>query len=352
MVNWSTYTCTFVVMPLKFPVKISTNEMHTGGEPVRIVENGFPKIQGRTLLDKINHMKSDLDEYRKLLIWEPRGHFDMYGVLIVPSDIESCDFAAIFIHNEGYSTMCGHAVISLGRYAIEKGLVKNVTIPETRINIQCPCGPVTAYVTYDGQTTGDVRFQSVPCFVFKEDLPVEVPGYGNVVVDIVYGGAFYAIVSTEQFGLHVRKSSVSDLKAAAGATTDILRAQLKLAHPDTEGVSFVYGTILTDGNDAYSDEVTDTMCVFAEREVDRSPCGSGTSARIALQFFKNKVKVNQTRTFRGPSADTFTAKVVKEVSCGTYPAVITEVKGHGYFTGNSTFTLEENDARGRGFLLQ
>ncbi|XP_062591045.1 trans-L-3-hydroxyproline dehydratase-like, partial [Saccostrea cucullata] len=154
-------------MPLVYPVSISTTEMHTGGEPLRIIEKGYPEIKGRTLLDKINYLKSDLDEYRKLLMWEPRGHYDMYGALLVPSDIETCDFASIFIHNEGYSTMCGHAVIAIGRYAIEKGLVKNVTVPETQINIQCPCGPVAAYVTYDGQNTSAVRFQSVPCFVFK-----------------------------------------------------------------------------------------------------------------------------------------------------------------------------------------
>nr|XP_011453080.3 trans-L-3-hydroxyproline dehydratase [Crassostrea gigas] len=339
-------------MPLTFPVKISTTEMHTGGEPLRIVESGLPELQGATLLDKINYMRNNLDEYRKLLMWEPRGHSDMFGMLLVTPDIESCDFACIFIHNEGYSTMCGHALIAFGRYAIEKGLVKTITSPETRVNIQCPCGPVTAYVTYDGQSTGAVRFQSVPCFVFKTDLAVEVPCYGQITVDIVYGGAFYAIVPAGQYGLDIRESKVSDLREAAGATTDILRKQLKLSHPDTEGVSHLFGTIMTDGNDANLEEITDTICVFAEREVDRSPCGSGTSSRIALQYFKNKVKVNQSRTFRGPSGDVFIAKVVKEVNCGKYRAVVTEVKGQGYFCGNSTFTLEENDVTGRGFLLQ
>ncbi|XP_061172442.1 trans-L-3-hydroxyproline dehydratase-like [Saccostrea echinata] len=339
-------------MPLTFPVKISTTEMHTAGHVLRIIENGCPEIKGQTLLDKINYMKSELDEYRKLLMWEPRGHYDMFGALLVSPDIETCEFAVIFIHNEGYSTMCGHGLIALGRYLIEKGLVKNVTVPETQINIQCPCGPVTAYVTYDGQNTGAVRFQSVPCFVFKPDLTVEVPGYGKITVDIVYSGAFYAILSAGQYGLDVRNSSVSELRAAAGATTDILRAQMKFVHPDVKGVSFLYGTILTDGKDDYSDEITDTMCVFAEREVDRSPCGSGTSARIALQYFKNKVTINQTRTFRGPSGEVFKAKVVKEVSCGNHQAVVTEVKGQGYFCGNSTFTLEESDAAGKGFLLQ
>nr|XP_022304289.1 trans-L-3-hydroxyproline dehydratase-like [Crassostrea virginica] len=339
-------------MPLTFPVSISTTEMHTAGEPLRVVENGIPELQGATLLDKINYMRSHLDEYRKLLIWEPRGHYDMYGVLLVPPDIDSCDFACIFIHNEGYSTMCGHAVISLGRYAVKKGLVKNVTVPETRVQIQCPCGPVTAYVTYDGQNTGAVRFQSVPCFVFKPELAVEVPGYGQITVDIVYGGAFYALVPAGQYGLDIRESGVPALREAAGATTDVLRKHLELSHPETEGVSFVYGTILTDGNDDFSEDITDTMCVFAEREVDRSPCGSGTSARIALQYFRNKVKLNQSRAFRGPAGDTFNAKVVKEVMCGEFPAVITEVQGHGYFSGTATYTLEENDVTGKGFLLQ
>ena len=146
----------------------ATTEMHTGGEPLRIIEEGYPEISGITILEKIKTMKNKMEDSRKLLMFEPRGHFDMYGVLLVPPDNPSADIGAIFMHNEGYSTMCGHAILSLGRYLLDKGFVKNPKIPETRINIQCPCGLVESYVKYDGKKTGAVRFLSVPAFLFAK----------------------------------------------------------------------------------------------------------------------------------------------------------------------------------------
>ena len=148
-------------------IKIKTTEMHTGGGPLRIIESGYPDIKGETLLDKRRYVKEKFDHYRKLLMFEPRGHYDMYGVLLVKPDLPGCDIGAIFMHNEGYATMCGMAVIALGRYAVDRGLVKDVQTPETKVTIQCPCGLVEAFVEYDGQKTRRVRFQSVPCFVYE-----------------------------------------------------------------------------------------------------------------------------------------------------------------------------------------
>ena len=146
---------------------IVTTEMHTGGEPLRVVDKGQLVIKGDTILDKIKYCRQNLDHVRKLLIFEPRGHFDMYGVYLVEPDIPEADVGCIFFHNEGYSTMCGHAVLSLGRYLVDNKLVKTVTSPETRIVLQCPCGPVEAFVETDGKTTGMVRFKSVPSFAYK-----------------------------------------------------------------------------------------------------------------------------------------------------------------------------------------
>ena len=147
-------------------IRITTTEMHTGGEPLRIVENGFPEIKGGTILEKRRFIRENLDDIRKLIIFEPRGHFDMYAVILVKPDIVGVDIGTIFVHNEGYSTMCGHAVIALGRYAIDHGIVKNPVSPETKVVFQCPCGPVEAFVEYTNGKTGNVRFLSVPAFVF------------------------------------------------------------------------------------------------------------------------------------------------------------------------------------------
>ena len=147
-------------------LKITTTEMHTGGEPLRIVEAGFPAIKGTTILDKRKYIRENLDHIRKFIIFEPRGHFDMYGVVFVEPDISEADIGTIFIHNEGYSTMCGHAIIALGRYAIDHGIVKTPVSPETEVVFQCPCGRVEAFVEYNNGKTGNVRFHSVPAFVF------------------------------------------------------------------------------------------------------------------------------------------------------------------------------------------
>ena len=150
--------------------RIVTTEMHTGGEPLRIVEQGYPEILGDTILEQRAYAKNNLDHLRRLLMWEPRGHYDMYGALPVRPTVEGgADFAVLFTHNEGYSTMCGHAVIALGRYCIDKGIIKEPTAPETEVRIQCPCGLVKAYTEYDAVTkkTGGTRFHSVPSFAFK-----------------------------------------------------------------------------------------------------------------------------------------------------------------------------------------
>ncbi|XP_069116323.1 trans-L-3-hydroxyproline dehydratase-like [Argopecten irradians] len=336
-------------------VEIRTREMHTGGEPLRVIESGFPSPRGDTILDKIRYTREKLDSYRKFLMYEPRGHFDMYGALLVPADNTKADLATIFMHNEGYSTMCGHAVIALGRYAVDSGLVQSPSSPETRVAIQCPCGLVEAFVEYKDGKTGNVRFNSVPAFVFATDVAIDVPGYGHVTVDIVYGGAFYAFVDDTQYNFRLGEVSIQEVRNAAGATTDALKKKLKLSHPDSDDLAFLYGTIVTDGQDGKDgsrDTQSSNVCVFAERQIDRSPCGSGVTARIARQYHKGYVKLGQAKTFLGPSQAKFTAKAVKEMTYGGFKAVVVEVSGKGHYCGSSTFSLEEDDVIGRGFLLQ
>src|SRR3990172_3111753 len=181
-------------------------------------------------------------------MFEPRGHFDMYGVIPVESDDPAADLAVLFMHNEGYSTMCGHAVIALARWAVDSGRVA-ARAPETPVAIQCPCGLVRARVAIEDGRAGAVRFESVPAFAFALDAAVELPGRGRVALDIGYGGAFYALVPASVFGLDVGRSPVGALTEAAATVTEAVKAQLPLAHPDDPDLAFLYGTILTDGTD-------------------------------------------------------------------------------------------------------
>ncbi|XP_060572768.1 trans-L-3-hydroxyproline dehydratase-like [Ruditapes philippinarum] len=329
-------------------IQIETIEMHTGGGPLRIVKTGLPSIQGKTILDKIKYLRNNLEYVRKLIIHEPRGHYDMFGVYLV--DIEGADIGCIFIHNEGYSTMCGHAIIALGRYVIDHGIVQKPVSAETGIIMQCPCGPVEVFVQNDNGKTGDVRFNSVPSFLFKKDFDVEVPGYGKVTVDISYGGAFFAYMPVKQLGLDLSTTPTDRLRNAASLVTETLKGVLELSHPQSQDLAFLYGTILTDGKD--ESEESSHMCVFADKEVDRSPCGSGTTGRIAQLFGRGIIKLGQKRAFRGPAGAKFIAKAVKEVKFGCHNAVVVEVSGKGNYTGSSVFTLEADDEIGKGFLLK
>ena len=331
--------------------EITTLEMHTGGEPVRIITGGYPAILGATILEKRRYARDHLDHLRRMLMFEPRGHVDMYGVLPVAPDLASADLAVLFMHNEGYSTMCGHAVIALGRYAVDHHIVE-AQEPETTVTIQCPCGPVLVHVMVTNGKAGRVRFESVPAFAFALEKTVNTDTYGPVTVDIGYGGAFYAVVSANQFGLDVRTSRTRDLVDAAAAISAAVKAQVTLHHPDDNDLAFLYGTILTDEADVYTSQPTANICVFADAQVDRSPTGSGVTARIALQHRRKQIEIGQTRAFESITGAKFTGQAVRESTCGDFKAVIVEVAGEAHYTGECRFYLEDGDDIGQGFLLR
>lgn len=327
--------------------RIETVEMHTGGEPVRIVTKGYPAIPGGTILEKRRFARDHIDAFRRLIMFEPRGHYDMYGVLPVEPDIPGADMAVLFIHNEGYSTMCGHATIALGRYALDQGLIKPDAQGIARLKLQCPCGLVEVSVEKDGRA----RFVSVPAFAFALDKEIDLPGKGRIKLDIGYGGAFYAFLSAGEFGLDVRRSRTKDLVAAASAVTEAVKAQVKLHHPDDADLAFLYGTILTDGGDGAA-APSANVCVFAAEEVDRSPTGSGVTARLALLAARRQVAMGEWRQFESVTGSIFDGRVAAELTTGTFAAIRAEVAGHAYYTGQSVFTVEPNDPLAAGFLLR
>ncbi len=324
-------------------VELHTTEMHTAGEPVRIVTGGYPPVPGDTILAKRRHARDHLDHLRRLLMFEPRGHAGMYGVIPVEPDHPDADLAVLFCHNEGYSTMCGHATIALGRWALDTGLVA-ATPPDTAVRLQVPAGLVECRVG----AGGEVRFESVPAFALALDEKVEVPGYGPVVVDVAYGGAFYALARAADVGLDVRASPTRDLVDAAAAITASTAATVPIAHPGEPDLGFLYGTILVD--DAANLSPSSNVCVFAGRQVDRSPCGSGVTARIAADVARGRMEVGATREFAGPTGAAFTGTAVRSTAAGPHEAVVVEVGGRAFYSGRATFTLEEGDPL-PGFLL-
>lgn len=330
--------------------RISVLDMHTGGEPVRIVTGGYPPVEGATILDKRAFARDRLDHLRHLLIFEPRGHTDMYGALLVEPTLPGADLAVLFMHNEGYSTMCGHAVVALGRYAVDQGLVAPVE-PLTRVGIEAPCGLVVAHVEVTGGRSGAVTFESVPSFLFARDLAVELPGVGTVVGDVAYGGAFYMIADCRQFGLAFGESRIRDFVDAGTALSEAVRRTVSVSHPDHDDLGFLYGSILTDGGDGF-DRPSRNVCIFADAEVDRSPTGSGVTARMAMLHARGEVQADETRQFESITGSIFSARIASRTRVGDKPAVTVAVTGRAHYSGKAEYWLEDGDTLGRGFLLR
>ena len=330
---------------------IKTIEMHTGGEPLRIITEGIPLPNGLTLLEKRRYLREEADKYRRFLMFEPRGHKDMYGALIVPSDSEDADFGAIFMHNEGYSTMCGHAIIALGRYAIDQGLVKK-TGSKTSANIECPCGLVRASVQSDEEHSGAVTFESVPSFAFKLNQFVETPDYGPVELDIGYGGAFYGILDAASIGLDVRSSPIDQLAAAANQLSEGIRNQIKITLPIEPDLGYLYGIIFTDGQTGGNGVASANVCIFANGQIDRSPTGSGVTARLAAAAAKGEAEINMPHSFESITDAVFSGKIISHCQVGPYKAVTVQVGGRAHYSGIAEFTMEEDDMLAGGFLLR
>lgn len=321
---------------------LSTVEMHTGGEPTRIIVDGWPILAAPTLLGKRRECLEKHDHLRRGLMLEPRGHDGMYGALLVEPDHPEADLAVLFMHNEGYSTMCGHATIALARWAVDSGRVKGPTV-----RLQCPCGLVVANV----DTQGWVRFESVPSFVYALDRIARTSTWGPVAVDIAYGGAFYAFLSADSIGLDLRTSPMRAIVDAGEEIALAVAKAIPIEHADGPDLAFLYGTILTDGGDG-KDTPSRNVCIFAGRQVDRSPTGSGVSARMALQVARREAKLGEARKFESCTGSIFTGAAVREAPpVGPRKAVIVEVGGIAHVTGEATFRFDADDPLREGFSL-
>jgi proline racemase len=332
-------------------VILSTVEMHTGGEPTRIVVGGWPRFSGKTLLDKRREARERFDHLRRGLMLEPRGHDGMYGALLVEPDHPEADLAVLFMHNEGYSTMCGHATIALARWAVDSGRVpkRDPETPgsETIVRLQCPCGLVTARVATDGT----VRFESVPAFAYALDRIAPTRTWGPVTVDIAYGGAFYAFLSADSIGLDLL---ASPMRAIVDAGEEIAQAAAKavpIEHADEPDLAFLYGTILTDGGNG-ADRPSRNVCIFAGRQIDRSPTGSGVTARMALLMARREARVGDERRFESCTGAVFSGRVVREAAPVVgRRSVIVEVGGRAHQTGEARFRFDDDDPLKEGFSL-
>jgi proline racemase len=330
------------------PMRIKVVDMHTAGEPVRIITEGFPELRGADILEKRRCARDSHDHLRRALMLEPRGHAGMYGVVPVAPMSPLAVLGALFIHNDGYSTMCGHATIALGRWLVESGRVAACE-PETRFVVELPCGLVAVTCTVNGGRVSRISFESVPAFLSHAGVRIDVPGLGDVLVDVSYGGAFYAILPASQLGLDFFATPLEQLHAAACPVTDAARRTITIEHPDAEDLGFLYGTILTD--DAPPPQPTFNLCVFAEGQIDRSPTGSGVTARLARDHARGLIAPGTVRLFAGPTGVQFSGEVLHPADRSQENAVIVRVSGESSFIGEAAFAIEAEDPLRYGFSL-
>ncbi|MBL8271005.1 proline racemase family protein [Steroidobacter sp.] len=328
--------------------RISTIDMHTGGEPLRVITSGLPPIEGRTVLEKRRYFREHYDHLRTGLMWEPRGHADMYGAIVTPS--ETADFDVFFLHNEGYSTMCGHAIIALTKLALESGLVRKPS-DNPRLTINVPAGTIYAQAIMDADQVREVWFRNVPSFLYLREQECDVPGLGRVRFDVAYGGAFYAVVEAAPLGLQLTAQQYDRLIDYGRRIKQAVMMQFAIEHPFENELSFLYGTIFT-GPAAAPEHHSRNVTIFAEGEVDRSATGSGVSARAALHHAKGELPLNEKIWVESILGTMMSVRAVEETKFGSYQAVIPEVGGTASYTGRHEFYFDPADPLGAGFIFR
>jgi proline racemase len=330
---------------------IRTIDAHTAGEPLRLIVDGFPTIEGRTILEKRAWVEEHFDHLRTALMLEPRGHADMYGALLTEPEHPGSDAGVLFMHNQGYSTMCGHGVIAVVTLALEQGLI--VPRRPDELVLDAPAGSIQASAQVnrtDGTTrVAGVSFRNVPSFVLLAGVPVRL-GSRVLRADIAFGGAFYAIVDSEAAGIPITSERLDDLRRAGMAIKRELESTLTIAHPEQPLLHGIYGTIFT-GPSSSADADLRNVTIFADAEVDRSPCGTGTCAVMAVLSAMGLLAPEQTFTHESIIGTRFRGRVERETVVAGLPAIVPQLAGEAFMTGSHTFVIDPNDPLRHGFRL-
>ena len=331
-------------------LKITTIDAHTGGEPFRVIVDGFPELKGSTILERRRFAKEHYDNLRTALMWEPRGHADMYGCILTPPVTPAADFGILFIHNEGFSTMCGHGIIGIVTVVLETGMMRIVS-PTTTIKIDSPAGLITAYAHIEHDHVRSVSFHNVPSFVAALDEIVDVPELGKVRYDLAFGGAFYAYVNASDVDVTFTPKDYRPLIEKGMAIKNAVMKNKPIVHPFEKDLGFLYGTIFI-GAPTQQGSHSQNVCIFAEGEVDRSATGTGVSGRLAIHYRRGEIKTNQSIVIESIIGSKFAGKVVRETTFGPYPAIIPEVQGQAHIIGRNELWIDPKDLLRDGFILR
>jgi proline racemase len=330
--------------------RITTIDAHAEGEPLRIITGGLPPIPGDTILERRRYLIQNLDHLRTALMWEPRGHADMYGAILTEPVTQEADAGLLFMHNEGYSTMCGHGIIGLVTVVLETGMLP-VKDTQTTVRLDTPAGLVTAHAKLRDGRVRSVAFENVPSFVYALDQTVDVPGIGPVRYDVAFGGAFYAYCRAADLGVGLGPSEFRRLIEVGTAVKRAVMESLPIRHPFEDDLGFLYGTIIV-GEPETDGAQSRNVCIFAEGEVDRCPTGTGVSGRLALNYARGLLAEDEPFVVESIIGSRFTGRVLGTTTFGEYEAVIPEIEGSAHIVGRHEFLIDPDDPLRHGFILR
>jgi proline racemase len=334
---------------VQFSHIISAIDAHTAGEPARIVLSGLPPILGDTMAEKKRYMKDRLDHFRTLLMREPRGHRDMFGVILTPPASPQAHYGVLFIDHSGYIDMCGHSIMSLATALIEIGMVPPIE-PETLIVFDTPAGGVEARARIEGNRVIEVSVANVASFLYAKGVVIDLPGLGRITIDIAFGGNFFALVPAKALGVAVDVRNLNRLIELGAAVKRAVNAQLTVRHPKVDHIATVELIEIYDKPEP-SQLLAKSAVIFGHGQLDRCPCGTGTSAAMAALHAKGGLPLHTEFVNESIIGTRFTGKLVREVRVGNFVAVEPVVTGTAYITGIQQFVVDPKDPFGYGFQV-
>ncbi|MEX2922596.1 proline racemase [Clostridioides difficile] len=335
---------------MKFSRSIQAIDSHTAGEATRIVVGGIPNIKGNSMPEKKEYLEENLDYLRTAIMLEPRGHNDMFGSVMTQPCCPDADFGIIFMDGGGYLNMCGHGTIGAMTAAIETGVVPAVE-PVTHVVMEAPAGIIRGDVTVVDGKAKEVSFLNVPAFLYKEGVEVDLPGVGTVKFDISFGGSFFAIIHASQLGLKIEPQNAGKLTELAMKLRDIINEKIEIQHPTLAHIKTVDLVEIYD-EPTHPEATYKNVVIFGQGQVDRSPCGTGTSAKLATLHAKGELKVEEKFVYESILGTLFKGEIVEETKVADFNAVVPKITGSAYITGFNHFVIDEEDPLKHGFILK
>lgn len=324
-------------------------DSHTMGEPTRIVTGGIPKIPGDTMVEKKEYLEKHMDHLRTAIMLEPRGHADMFGSIITEPCIKEADFGIIFMDGGGYLNMCGHGSIGAMTVAVETGMVEAVE-PITHIKMEAPAGLIKGEVFVKDGRAKEVSIVNVPAFLYKSDVEIDVPGLGKIKVDISFGGSFFVLVSADQLGVEVDAKNINKLRDLGLQIREIVNNTIPMEHPTLSHIKTA-DLVEIYGKATHPDAHYKNVVVFGNGNIDRSPCGTGTSAKMATLYSKGHLKVGEQFVYESILGTLFKGKILDTLKVGGFDAITPQITGSAYITGFNHFVIDEDDPVKYGFTL-